>query len=365
MHYNLMTIPENHFQSYLQYIASYDDLCDIAQIIGTDYLTLNSFGKGHFEEIGSAEITKGIRKFVKFDSYKYIANFIENANEYWDYSCNDLDHEVVFYTWITVGYVNKVKLNVIKNAKEIIYEYVYKIKKNLIFVSAGENTSFYRNWSGMAMNYDIYCVYYGKNVETYKYYKKRCKYVQQRPGSKFQNFCHYYKIDDVFNKYEYFFVLDDDIIFNVCDINKMFEIANKYKLKICGPTFDNKSKISHIATRSKRRNTLRYTNFVEVNVPLFSKSAVKNFMKYEHPSLVGWGIDYLYIWANGIENKNSFALVDSVVCTNPRDKTKEGSVRELTKLENYNKRSVIWNKYCKTINCPRSYKIVTHSEIRI
>lgn len=358
-----MAIPENHFQSYLQYIASYDDLCDIANILGSDHSTLNSFGKGHFDEIGSSEITKGTRTFKKFDSYNYIANFIENVHEYWDHSKNDLDHEVVFYTWINVGYVNGDKLQNIENAKDKLINYVNAPKRNLVFVSAGDKTNFYKHWTGPSMSYDIYCVYYGDNDENYNYYKKRCKYTMRNKGSKFQNFRHYYKSDNTFQKYDYFFVLDDDIVFSSCDINNMFTIASNYNLKICGPTFDNKSKISHNLTRKKKGNILKYTNFVEVNVPLFSKAAVDNLMKYLSHELIGWGIDFLYIWANGLEDKKSYALVDSVVCTNPRDSTKDG-VRELSKLKNHRIRGILWNKYAQKINCPKNFKLQMYSEVK-
>ena len=95
----------------------------------------------------------------------------------------------------------------------------------------------------------------------------------------------------------------------------MFSISKKYNLDICGPTFKTSSdcKISHEITKTKKKKQIRYTNFVEVNVPLFNRKALDKLMKYYDPILIGWGIDYLYIWANGLNKKDKYALIDSIV----------------------------------------------------
>ena len=33
--------------------------------------------------------------------------------------------------------------------------------------------------------------------------------------------------------------------------------------------------------------------------------------------LIGWGIDYLYIWINGLEEKNSFGIIHNISVINP------------------------------------------------
>ena len=153
-----------------------------------------------------------------------------------------------------------------------------------------------------------------------------------------QNFYHIYQNKRAkLENYDRFFILDDDIIFDTQDINNMFDISKKYNLDICSPTFktDGSSKISHSITKQQNGNLLRYTNFLEVNVPLFSKDALHKFMKYYDPILIGWGIDYLYIWALGKDKKKNYALIDSISCINPHDKQKNGK-REHNNIQNYN-----------------------------
>ena len=58
-------------------------------------------------------------------------------------------------------------------------------------------------------------------------------------------------------------------------------------------------------------------------------------MKYYDPILIGWGIDYLFIWANGQNKKKKFALIDYISCINPHDKDKKNEKRENENVDNF------------------------------
>ena len=185
------------------------------------------------------------------------------------------------------------------------------VRTNLVFTSAGDNTNFYDYWFENNRNYDVFCVYYGNNNTNYLIYSNIVDKIWNRKGSKFQNFNYIYKnFANLFNKYERFFIMDDDIIISTDNINKMFDISKEYNLWICQPSFTYESKISHHITKHNTDNILRYTNFIEVNSPLFSKYALDKFMLYYDPILVEWGVDYLYIWAlgNNIQNIKEIQL---------------------------------------------------------
>ena len=124
----------------------------------------------------------------------------------------------------------------------------------------------------------------------------------------------------------------------------MFKISKEYNLDICGPSFLKKGKISYKITIHKLNTLLTYTNFVEVCVPLFNRTSLDNLMKKLDYSLIGWGIDYLYIICNGIEKKKSYAIIHKIVCVNPLD-TNKGGKRELTNVLNCKDRIKIWNKF--------------------
>ena len=216
------------------------------------------------------------------------------------------------------------------------------------------------------MKYDLYVIYYGNNDTNYAKYKDCVKFIEKRKGSKFQNFKYFYdKYPDVIKQYDYFFILDDDITINVAGINKMFEIAQSYKLSICGPSFLPGSKISHDVTKHNPALKLAYTNFVEVNTPLFSKAALEKLMKVLPPELIGWGIDYLYIWLNGVNKKKDYAIVHCVKCMNPKDEAKPIKRRELTLITNCPTRSTIWKAFATKIGCPAQISHIEYEKIPI
>lgn len=230
--------------------------------------------------------------------------------------------------------------------------------KNFLFTSAGNNTNFDELWTRGNMNYDIYVIYYGDDEEIYNKYKSKVKYIEKRKGSKFQNFNYFYKkYPDIIKQYDRFFIIDDDIIFETEDINKMFDISKKYDLSICGPSFKN-GRISHPITKHKKDILLSYVNFIEVGVPLFSSTALHNLMKYYDDCLIGWGIDFLYIWANGSEKTKDYAIIHCVTCTNPKKDNKDGT-RELCLIPKYELRARTFINYAKKIGCKytRSHKI--------
>ena len=246
-----------------------------------------------------------------------------------------------------------------------------KNHRNLVFTSAGDNTKFDKLWTGDNRNYDIMAVYYGKSDGNYNKYSKSVDWILKRKGSKFQNFQFVFNNHkDIIDKYDRFFILDDDIVFDSNDINNMFKISRKYDFWICGPTFKNvpECKISHINTESQVPNNFkgtqfRYTNFVEVNVPLFNRKALDKLMNIYDPVLIGWGIDYLYIWSCDMNHKRRFALIDSITCINPQDNTKKNNKRELMNLKGANKREATWKKFADKYGIPHNWKTKTWKKV--
>jgi len=232
-------------------------------------------------------------------------------------------------------------------------EYFNNNTKNLIFTSAGDNTQFYNHWFGEHRNYDVWCVYYGNNDENYKKYKGLVDKIWKRKGSKFQNFHYIYmNYRELLDKYDRFFIVDDDIVINTNDINNLFNISIKYDLWVCQPSFTENSKISHPLNKVIPGNYLRYVNFVEVNTPVFSKEALHKFMDYYDPILIGWGIDLLYMWVLGLEKEDKYAIIDIISCFNPPDDRKNNKTREHTNIENHNHEVEYWLQIKNKYNIP-------------
>jgi len=224
------------------------------------------------------------------------------------------------------------------------FEKVNDTCKNLVFTSCGDRNLFFDRWIKDYRNYDLAVVHYGNKKELFDLYKSVSVFCESRKASKFQNFSYFYKYyNGIFSNYDYIFILDDDIKISSEDINKMFDIAKEKNLSICQPSFSKNSKISHNITKNISDVRLTYTNFVEVNCPLFNKQSIVNLMDVYDDSLIGWGVDYLYIQANGLENKKSYAIIHDVVCEN-LDTSEES--RELSKVYGYTNREKLWKRYC-------------------
>lgn len=241
----------------------------------------------------------------------------------------------------------------------------------LLFTSAGKNAIIDKYWINKERKYDIFLCYYGD--ETNKPLLPFVDYYAERKGSKFQNF-HYFwtntKQTDIniiqndvnkpeFNikSYDYYYIVDDDIIISTKSINNLFKIINDYNLYIIQPGFVNKkSRISHSITRSIPNTFLRYTNFIENNTPIFSKYAIEKCMEIYDPVLVGYGIDYLFIWHLGKDQERKYAIVDAIKCINPFFE-----VREIDVLQPFNDRIKNW----ETIMEKHNIKVWQHKNFKI
>lgn len=230
--------------------------------------------------------------------------------------------------------------------------------RNMVFTSAGDHTNFHELWTHpyAKPDYDIYVIYYGDNLHQYEKYKQNVQWIEQRKGSKFQNFFWFYRNHlEILDQYDYFFILDDDLVFYTLDINQMFSIAREYELSICQPSFLPESVVSHKITLQNDATFLRYTNFVEVNSPLFNKEALINTMRVMDDSLIGFGIDYLMIWANGMYEKNKYAVIDMIACVNPTQECKKIVRREMYHVFDFDSEKDRWDSYAEKIGCPPEF----------
>jgi len=234
----------------------------------------------------------------------------------------------------------------------------------MVFTSAGDNTNFDELWIKHNQTYDIYIIYFGDDVDVFKKYKSKVYFAEQRKGSKFQNFYYLYtKFYDIVSLYDYIFILDDDIIISSKDIESMFTIAQQYDLLICQPSFTKESQISHSLTKHIPNVFLQYTNFVEVNVPLFKREALDRLMTKYNERLIGWGIDYLSIYENGIDLTDKYAIIHTIQCTNPYISNKKYNRKELDLVKNSNNREQIWIDFAKQNNYMPKYTLKSYQTI--
>ena len=65
-------------------------------------------------------------------------------------------------------------------------------------------------------------------------------------------------------------------------------------------------------------------------------------MQVYDPILIGWGIDWWYLEVMGSDLRGRVAIIDSVPCTNPHDRTK--GAREIASLQPTSVRRALWHQ---------------------
>lgn len=210
--------------------------------------------------------------------------------------------------------------------------------KNLVFTSAGDFSNV-RLWLNRHKNFDLYIVNYGSDdnglEELADFYLHHC-------GGKFPNLHHVWTSQpELLNTYESILVMDDDVVINCEDINKLFDIRKTKDLWVLQAAFLSSGIVRHEITRKKAFSHIRYTNFVEMTCPLFRTDKLLDFLSIYDPVLVGWGTDEWFLHNMGPELKGHIAIVDDINCINPRTRP-NSPIREINKLQSDADREAHW-----------------------
>lgn len=217
------------------------------------------------------------------------------------------------------------------------------MSKNLIILCAGDN-SLHNYWY---KDFDLLINYYG-NIP-YKY-KNNCKYYFNLKGTKFNIIGKLLQNNkEIFDKYDNFFIPDDDVYFKSEDIRKFFDIFVRYKLYLAQPSI-----LGYWSVRQSLKVSgllLRYTNWVEMMCPCFSKYALlkckDSFLETESC----WGAEFM--WNSILGNpKNKIAIIDQINAIHTRPvmqgdnyKINKISGRQCAKDWENNKKKSYYNNY--------------------
>lgn len=189
-------------------------------------------------------------------------------------------------------------------------------QRNLVICRAGDH-SFHPQWiQGAGKQFDLWVDYYGE--EQPETFRSSCDWYHESPGLKFPGL---YKLikefaDQVF-QYDAVWLADDDIETNTETINQMFAIFHRYDLWLAQPSLSRDSFYSHSITLNQPDLELRFTNWVEVMVPIFAKEALQICWATFQQSQSGWGLDN--VWAQLFNFRtDKIAIIDAVTVKHTR-----------------------------------------------
>ncbi len=188
-----------------------------------------------------------------------------------------------------------------------------RLKRYCVISAVGES-SLHREWIKENTDFDLHLIVYDDS-----YHKFCCdtRFICSNKGYKLKLIYNYLQNNPFFiEKYDYFFMPDDDILMDSKNILELFQIMKKYHLQIAQPALSNSYYFYEHTLRDKF-HVLHYTNFVEIMAPCFSREALKKVLFTFNINDSGWGTEYHWphlINFTGIE----IAVIDQVFAVHTR-----------------------------------------------
>jgi hypothetical protein len=226
-----------------------------------------------------------------------------------------------------------------------------------LFASAGDNNAIHLWLDGTARRqWDLVVGYHGDSDHEFSEISKLSLHTFRAKGGKFQILKKFVaQKPQFFDRYSYVWVCDDDIQMSAAQIEEAFSIAESFQFWVAQPALRPEGKHDHpITIYAGPQCDYRAVNFIEVNMPIFRRDTLIEFLAVFDGSLTGWGIDWWYMNVFGAHKLGRFrnffnsvelgryAIIDKVPVTNPHDEAKGG--REIDKLEPVTLREAAWKK---------------------
>ena len=114
-----------------------------------------------------------------------------------------------------------------------------------------------------------------------------------------------------FDEYDYIWFPDPDLEIDGTDIDLLFSSMKLFDLDLAQPSLSANSFTSHPITLQRQGRILRYTTFVEVMQPCFSKSALSTCATCFDDNQFMWGIDHVWSKLLGYPDKK-IAILDKI-----------------------------------------------------
>jgi hypothetical protein len=123
---------------------------------------------------------------------------------------------------------------------------------------------------------------------------------------------------DGWREYDYIWLPDDDLRADPATIDAMFSVAHAIGLDLFAPALHESSSFAHFDTVRNARFHGRWTGFVEIMMPGFSRGALEELLPTFDLTETGWGWGLDSVWPKLLDYRN-VGIVDGapVVHTRP------------------------------------------------
>jgi hypothetical protein len=116
------------------------------------------------------------------------------------------------------------------------------------------------------------------------------------PGPKWTGLREYLRSWDGWRDYDFVWMPDDDIFATKATISAMFDVARVVSLDLFAPALHDASHFAHFSTMRNHSFFGRWTGFVEIMMPAFSRGALEHLLHTLDLSETGWGWGLDSLW---------------------------------------------------------------------
>lgn len=166
------------------------------------------------------------------------------------------------------------------------------IRRNLIISPIGDG-SVHASWlsESQVRSFDLFLIYYGQRSG---FGRDEADHYLERRGFKWELFHYALKHHgEILGRYANIWCPDNDIRADTRSINRLFELFEKYALQLAQPAIAS-GQVSYETLRQRRGVVLRYSPYVEVMCPLFTRQALQRVAHTLPESRSGWGLDWVW-----------------------------------------------------------------------
>jgi hypothetical protein len=185
------------------------------------------------------------------------------------------------------------------------------VRRNLVLLRAGD-TSIHSGWlggPGAERNWDLIINYFGDDPDKFRG-SDSLRLDNKGPKLRGLHDC-ILAHEQLIRGYDYIWLPDEDLACTCEGINRLFDVCHEYKLKLAQPSLTPDSYFTFPITLNSPPFRLRFTTFVEMMAPCFSRDALWRILPTMTENFSGWGVDHL--WASMLaEDPSAIAIVDDV-----------------------------------------------------
>jgi hypothetical protein len=180
-------------------------------------------------------------------------------------------------------------------------------RRNLVIVRAGDD-SLHPGWLEGAdeRNFDLLVSYYGEQSGRFR---EHADLYHEMRGPRWP--AHHAIFRDHYARirpYEFVAFACDDLRADTPVWNALFSVCRDFRIDLAQPAIE--GEVSFPITSPVEGCLLRYTDFVEVMCPVFSRRALAGLHPTFGESISGWGLEF--VWQKFLFGKGNMAIIDSV-----------------------------------------------------